>query len=191
MSRSRSLKWFTPGLARLLGTTAPRLYEREQALIRAGILDASPGRGPGSGVRATAPSIALLIIAMLAAETLRETESRTKEIAELTPVDAERCPLRGTRSFLYALTDLVSSRSRSSRTIEVKISRTAARAMIVFYRDRERLECEFTGPNAKEPALRVSATLDGTVIKQIAIDVSGVLNVLDSDDDGDAGEGPR
>ena len=190
---SRSLKWFTPGLARLLGTTAPRLYEREQALIRAGILDASPGRGPGSGVRATAPAVALLIIAMLAAETLRETESRTKEIAELTPVDADRCPLRGTKSFLYALTDLVSSRSRSSRTIEVKISRTAARAVIV-YRDletRERLECEFTGPNAKEPALRVSATLDGAVIKQIAIDVSGVLNALDPDDDGAAEEKSR
>jgi hypothetical protein len=185
----RSLKWFTPGLARLLGTTAPRLYEREQVLIRAGILDASPGRGPGSGVRATAPSVALRIIAMLAAETLRETEGRTKEIAELTPVDAERCPLRGTPSFLYALTDLVSSRYRSTRTIEVKISRTAARAVIV-YRDpktRKRVECEFTGPNSQEPALRVSATLDGAVIKQIAIDVSGVLNALDPADD-DAAE---
>lgn len=190
---SRSLKWFTPGLARLLGTTAPRLYEREQALIRAGILDAFPGRGPGSGVRATAPSVALLIIAMLAAETLRETESRTKEIAELTPVDAEQCPLRGTPSFLYALTDLVSSKFRSSRTIEVKISRTAARAVIV-YRDPEtkkRLECEFTGPNAKEPALRVSATLDGAVIKQIANDVISVLSVLDSDNDGTAEEEPQ
>jgi hypothetical protein len=183
---SRSLKWFTPGLARLLQTTAPRLYEREQMLIRGRLLDFASGRGPGSGVRGTGPAVTLLIIAALAAETLKQTEDRTREIADAVLVGPEEWPFTGRRRFQDALHYFLTSRFWSSRVIEVTVSRTAARATIV-YRDpktRERYVSEFTGPNDKEPPIKVSVTIDGAVIKQIANDIADVLQVVtDSSDD--------
>jgi hypothetical protein len=181
---SRSLKALTPGLARILGTTSHKLYEREQALMRGGLLASKAGRGPGSGVTATAPSIALLLIAALATDALGQTEIRTREVAEATPVGIERCPLTGMTRFMDALANLLASRARSSRVIEITVSRTAASAAIVFRirGARERRTVEFAGSNSKEPPLRVAATLDGTAIKQIVADVVEILLAPDEPD---------
>jgi hypothetical protein len=187
---SRSLKGLTPSLARLLGTTAPRIYERQQILLRAGILASKAGRGPGSGTAATAPSLALLLIAILGSETLGQTEVRTRELAAAAPVGGVRCPLTDAKTFVDAVANILSSRERSARVIEITVSRTAARATIT-YRDREtrgRRTSEFIGPNSSEPVLRTSATLDGSAVKQIAADV---VDILLAPDDPEPVERPR
>jgi hypothetical protein len=79
------------------------LYERQRALVRAGLLHSSGGRGPGSGVRATADAIALLLISLLATDSLSETAKRTKALANLKSVTG-RCPLTSKRTFIDAVT---------------------------------------------------------------------------------------
>src|SRR4051794_2381170 len=78
---STSLKGYIPGLARHLGVTPAALYERQRALVRAGDLELAEGRGPGSGVRADCRGIALLLLAVLATDSLSQVETRTKEMS--------------------------------------------------------------------------------------------------------------
>src|ERR1700730_12783503 len=98
------LKGYTPDLAKLLGLTPAALYERQRALVRAGLLDVSVGRGPGSGVRTEAGSIALLLIAALATDSLSETETRTRAIMDAKPAGGEEiCPKTDAKNFFEAL----------------------------------------------------------------------------------------
>jgi len=71
-----SLKAFLPRMARTFGTTPDALYARQRALIRLGLLPTLEGKGPGSGVLLTADSVAVMIIAILSADTLAETDQR-------------------------------------------------------------------------------------------------------------------
>jgi hypothetical protein len=163
-----SLKVFMPSLARLLGTTPATLYERQRALVRAGLLDAGSGWGPGSGVRTTAGSVALLLISVLASDSLTVAETRTGEIADAAPVGDDRCPLTGMRSFRDALASILTAASQSARVIEVNVSRTAARAKIVYRDGRSTKASEFIGPGSDEPGLSVVATLASGTLKPIA-----------------------
>jgi hypothetical protein len=169
----KSLKGYTPGLARLFGTTPAALYERQRALVRAGMLDVGEGRGPGSGVRTTAGSVALLIITVLATDSLSETEERTRQIADASPVsDDGRCPVTGMKTFLDALSSILSSKARASRVQEINVSRTAARARITF---RGGPTVEFAGLRSVEPRLHVSAGLAREAFQAIAQDVYAML----------------
>jgi DNA-binding IscR family transcriptional regulator len=162
-----SLKVFTPSLARLLGITPASLYERQRALVRAGLLDAAEGHGPGSGVRTTAASVSLLLISAMVSESLAEAELRTGDIANASPVDGE-CPLTGMSSFRDALASVLTAASQASRVVEVSVSRTAARAKIVYRDGRRTATSEFIGPGADEPGLSVVATLAGDTLRFIA-----------------------
>lgn len=98
-----SLKSLIPSLAHELKFSEAALYERQRALVRAGLLHSSGGRGPGSGVRATTDAIALLLISLLATDSLSETADRTKALANLKSVTG-RCPLTGKKTFIDAVT---------------------------------------------------------------------------------------
>jgi hypothetical protein len=80
---STSLKALIPPLAKLWGLNPNALYERQRALIRAGLLEARPGRGPGSGVEASPESVAMLLISVLATDSLSEVEEKTRLAADL------------------------------------------------------------------------------------------------------------
>jgi hypothetical protein len=171
-----SLKGYTPGLARLLGTTPAALYERQRALVRVGLLDAGEGRGPGSGVRTTVASVSLLLIGVLASDSLTDAEIRARDIANAAPLDADRCPLTGMRTFQDALASILTMQSRSRRVVEISVSRTAARAKIT-YRERGAMHIsEFVGSQPNEPTLRVAATLAGESLKKIADDIVAILH---------------
>ena len=171
-----SMKAYIPPLARLLGTTPATLYERQRALVRAGLLDAGSGWGPGSGVRiTTAGSVALLLISVLASDSLTVSESRTGDVANAAPVGVERCPLTGMRSFGDALASLLSMRGRSRRVNEIGVSRTAASASISYRDGRTTRTSDFAGPGAKEPGLRVVATLARDPFRTIADDVMAMV----------------
>jgi len=58
-----SLKAMCHDLASIFGTTPAFMYECQRDLVRKRILVPRPGRGPGSGVPATASTVAKLVIA--------------------------------------------------------------------------------------------------------------------------------
>jgi hypothetical protein len=166
-----SLKVYTGPLAWHLGMTPAALYERQRALVRAGLLDAGEGRGPGSGVRTTAGSVALLLISALVSDSLTQADIWSGVIAAAAPLGGDRCLLTGTRSFQDALASILTSAAQSARVIEVSVSRTAARAKIVYRDGRSTKVSEFIGPNLNEPGLSVVATLASDPMKTIAADV--------------------
>ena len=77
-----SLKAFLPNVARAFETTPDALYTRQRALIGLGLLPVLDGKGPGSGVLLTADALAVLIIAILSADTLAETDQRVVALCE-------------------------------------------------------------------------------------------------------------
>jgi DNA-binding IscR family transcriptional regulator len=103
-----SLKSLIPALAKSLEMTPSALYERQRALVRAGLLKAKPGRGRGSGVEATPQSVAMLLIAILATDNLSETERMTKLIAGL-KAEHGTCELTGQKTFASVLAALLAS----------------------------------------------------------------------------------
>jgi hypothetical protein len=68
-----SLKAFLPQLAKIVGKTADELYSRQRALTQIGVLKATEGRGPGSGVPLSGDAVAAIIIALMAADNLQQT----------------------------------------------------------------------------------------------------------------------
>jgi hypothetical protein len=72
------LKKFISQLSEVLGMSELALIERQRALVRAGLLPAAEGRGPGSGVRVTAETVATLLTAVLATASLSETVAETR-----------------------------------------------------------------------------------------------------------------
>jgi hypothetical protein len=71
-----SLKAFLPHLAKIVGKTADELYSRQRALTQIGVLKATEGRGPGSGVPLSGEAIAAMVIALLAADNLQQTTNK-------------------------------------------------------------------------------------------------------------------
>jgi hypothetical protein len=169
-----SLKGYTPALGRLLGLNPMTLYERQRALVRHGLLDAEAGRGPGSGVRTTASSVARLLVSALATDRLSEAYSRTRVIADARPAEVDRCPYTGARSFWEGLTRLLSMSGVAAGVIEVTVSRTADRAAIKYWHDVEPKVSWFLGPAANESGFAVAATMSGQLLQQIAQDVQSI-----------------
>ena len=85
-----SLKSFLYGLAPLLDMTGAALYERQRALTALGALDATPGRGPGSGVPLTADNIAAVVISVLAAENLSEVDKAVVDLMRARPFEGSK-----------------------------------------------------------------------------------------------------
>jgi hypothetical protein len=127
--RVTSLKGFIPTLAKLVGVTPAALYERQRALARVGLLKMKSGRGPGSGVRLTAESVAMLLIALLATDSLSETEERVRIFAKLR---SARCPLTGANAFADALSAILASSDLSKRVRSISVTRTGPTAEIYY-----------------------------------------------------------
>jgi len=170
-----SLKGYIPGLARLLETTPAALYERQRALVRAGLLAPEEGRGPGSGVRATAPSVALLVLSVLATESLSETDARVLALADMRPIGSEECPLTRARSFGQALAALFGRVAQASKVTEITVSRSADRASFTYREGRQTKTSDFAGADKAEPAISVSASLGHDLLMKISKDVKDMV----------------
>jgi len=159
-----------------LGTTPDALYERQRALVRAGLIDPGEGRGPGSGVRATAPAVAFLLISTLATDRLNESGSRAQTLANARPKNRKRCPFTGMVRFVDALATVLTQSEKADRVIEITVSRTADRAEIKYRvgRGTARIS-EFTGPSPSEPGISVAATLNKDLLKTVASDVRSII----------------
>jgi hypothetical protein len=181
-----SLKGYIPALARLLGMTPAALYERQRALVRAGLLDQSEGRGPGSGVRVTAASVALLLISVLATDNLSDSEARVLAIGQAHPIRRKRCPYTGMLNLFNALAAILMGTGKAAGVIEISVSRTADRASFKYRDDFGEVKLsEFSGAHRDEPGIKVLATLSHDLLQTIAKDVHDmVLEAFDSADDG-------
>ena len=179
-----SLKAFIPGLARHLDISPAALYERQRALVRAGLLDLGEGRGPGSGVRTTWGSVAYLLLSVLATDRLSELDTRVPAIAKAKPKNGNTCPFTGTKTFIQALTKLMVQTGSAQRVSELTVSRTADRAFIKYYDmgdwTTEKVS-EFVGRKTSVPAISVAATISNSSIVEIAKDVQAI--VLESFED--------
>jgi hypothetical protein len=65
---TRSIKTIMPQLEVTLQMPGTMIYERQRALVKAGLVETRPGRGPGSGVEASPKNLALLLLAIMASE---------------------------------------------------------------------------------------------------------------------------
>jgi hypothetical protein len=182
-----SLKSYVPALARTLGMPTATVYERQRSLTRLDLLDPGAASGPGSGVQITssAKEVALLIIACLASDTIAAAGTRARAVAEATPVNEKYCPFTHMGTFGSALARVLTSTAQSRRVIEIKISRSAARAEIV-YRDikmKQRISAFVGSTGADEPAIAVAATLKAKALQAIAADVQAMLHLLFDEQD--------
>jgi hypothetical protein len=166
-----SLKAFLPVLSRILGETPDALYERQRALMREGMLEASAGRGPGSGVRATPETVALLVIGLLASASLSDAGPRARSIADARPgYPKHKCPLTGATTFAGVLGKVLSDEQISKRVTELNISPSGGLASI-RYDDTISLSLTKTD----ESKVRFTASIDAKTVQALAKAVSGLV----------------
>ncbi len=160
MASSVSLKSLIPALAPAFAMTPAALYERQRALVRAGLLKAQSGRGPGSGVKGTPKSLALLLISVLATESLSETELSTRRTAHL-PAGDGHCPLTGEKTFARALKAILASPKMTAHIECIETVRGWANAWIQWYdwTMNETKVSPFQRPEWDERVLVVNASL--------------------------------
>jgi hypothetical protein len=157
-------------------TTLPgdTLYERQKALVRAGLLEAE-GRGPGKGVQTTPRAVALLLIAAVATDKYTETERRTREIASATS-EGKLCPLTGAKTFLDALITILSSSKVAIRMHHLVISRIASYAELHGHKKRFEIrepltESKFYGRSEIDLNYQVLTVIRGGKLHQIATEL--------------------
>lgn len=121
------LKAFIPRLSKELNIPEIALYERQRALVRAGLLEHTGGRGPGSGVRLTAESFAMLLTAILATTSLSETGTATRLLAKAKrsriSAEEEKGSLDGAQTFKDALVKAISSDAVASEVSILRVNR--------------------------------------------------------------------
>jgi hypothetical protein len=84
MTKSPALKTLLPKLELAFGMDASNIYERQRSLIRAGLIEAGT-RGRGNGAPASPKNLALLLLALMAAENPASAAERVKDLIELCP----------------------------------------------------------------------------------------------------------
>jgi hypothetical protein len=113
-----------------VGLTPEMLYERQRALVRRGALSAEPGRGPGSGVRADANSIAVFLISLLAHDLL--VESWMTEVIGWMKSTKDQCSLTGKKNFKDALEAILSDEKIAQRVVSVTVNQNAQSGLIEY-----------------------------------------------------------
>ena len=158
-------------LARELNMTPAALYERQRALVRAGLIKGEEGRGPGSGVRATPHSVAMLLIAVLAADSLSEIEESTKRFAGLKS-GSGICPITGKKTFVSAVAAILASPQLSGAAHTITVNRGGPfgpAAHIDFIMPDDKLSSGFAGAKREQRGLLdVEASLRGFPLTALA-----------------------
>jgi DNA-binding IscR family transcriptional regulator len=167
-----SLKSLIRDVSAFTGMSEAAVYERQRALVRAGLLKTERGRGPGSGVRGTPESVALLLISLLATGNLSDAGCSTRIFANLENKE-DFCPLTRKRTFAEAVTAILTSRDLAQSVIAINLSREITETEIA-YRDRSKGESiptssKFGGlaGQPEERGLTLRASLSGNALNQM------------------------
>jgi hypothetical protein len=165
-----SLKAFLPHMAKVLGTTADALYSRQRALVDLGVLRAVAGRGPGSGTPLNGAGVASLIIALLAADTLQDTDERVRLLCNAKPRDAEKCPWTAEANFQSALAAVLVSKEMSRSLAFLSVYRHHNRAQIGYGRPDQSFGSMFQAKTLRkqQPIIRISANIEINKLKILA-----------------------
>jgi hypothetical protein len=171
-----SLKAYAPLLAWRLGTTPAALYERQRVLVRQGLLESSEGRGPGSGVPLSHYSVALLLVGVLATDSLSETADKVRMIATAKSIEADGvCSLTRKRSFVEALALVLDSTHEHGRKmITITVDRTRAAAVINYDGDLASMASRFEAEPEVDRKLKASTKLlvYATLTRDLIIDIT-------------------
>lgn len=130
-----SLKAFCSVLAAEFGITADGAYERQRALVRAGVFPAPAGRGRGRGLNATPETVATMIVAFLLTDNLSEVGKNVEKMAGMAFDTAllDRCFLTGATTFHQALTKIISNPALAKDDeVEVEVLRQRLWGFIRF-----------------------------------------------------------
>lgn len=191
-----SLKSLLPALSDALGDDPGALYERQRALVRVGLLEFAPGKGPGSGVRATPESVAALVISRLASVNWAEAPTRAREIVTA-QASSGRCSLTGATNFKDAFAAILSDERLAARVIEIRVTTSHGEAEIIYGKAQKATRTTkrsnyniaitndpntfaasgnsvFTGPESKSPGLRVTISIGADRVREIANIVAGL-----------------
>lgn len=161
-----SLKSFLPVISRVVGESVDALYERQRALVREGLLEALPGHGRGSGVRADASAVAMLLISLVATVSLSKAASRSRELAEASCQNG-RCGLTGEKTFHGALTRLLLEEKLAKKVTELRVITNEAVVQIVHGSKRETFVNDDRSPH-DPTGLSIEITLSGDILRRLA-----------------------
>jgi hypothetical protein len=98
------------------------------------MLDQSAGRGPGSGVQVGPYPVALLLVAILATDSLSETAEKVRIFAAAKASTADGlCPLTGEQTFVQAVARVLDRSQPYWRKIEtITVRRTSGQGVIAI-----------------------------------------------------------
>jgi hypothetical protein len=173
-----SLKSYAPVLADYLGMTPDALYERQRVLVRAGILVASAGRGPGSGIRAMPSTVTPLIMAALATDNLSEIHEKTEKLGSGL-AEQNVCPLTGARDFMSALELILASEALANKVWNIEVTRSNLKARIIYLKKGKKYPD--SSVFGKRPVLRglhrlsVEASLPGLAVQEICDNLQRIV----------------
>ncbi len=177
-----SLKAYAPQLALRLGTTPAALYERQRALVRTGILEQPEGRGPGSGIQVGPYEVALLLIAVLATDSLSETTEKVRTLANAKSIaDNGLCPVTGASTFVEAVASVLDMTLDHWREIVgITVHRTVAKASINYKARFHQHDSTFAAQLPRVSHLRPSTRLrvDATLSRDLIIDIATDLKKI-------------
>jgi hypothetical protein len=136
-----SLKSAIPALTGIFANLSEHaLYERQRSLMRAGLLSARKGRGPGSGVEVSPDTLGILMISLLATDSLSEVAEATRFLASARRrvSDANKHLFVGAKTLREAFALALSSDDDENQFGWVSASRIGGSAMGWSKRDVKR-----------------------------------------------------
>jgi hypothetical protein len=161
-------------LAKTLGLSEHALYERQLALMGK-LLPARTGRGPGSGTPFSAETVAVLVISMLATDSIKGCVEATRALcdARLTSIPiGQEDELGSPQTFKAAMVNALSNDAVVSKITFLRVHRRSSLAEIFTQDDqalpRSRAEVILGPLNDRlhlfEPKKKRADTYDGMVV---------------------------
>lgn len=173
---SRALASFIPLFADKLGVTQSSLYERQRALVRAGVMQSEGRRGPGSGVQTTAEAVAMLLISAMAGDSLSLAVDLTLVMVDAKSTE-QTCGLTKYPRFVDALASLLIMEGRASKVEELRIDRTKRTAAIQYREKGSQKVSEFGVPPATITGVQVAASISSDTFRAIAAQVRQAVDL--------------
>jgi hypothetical protein len=154
-------------MAEVIGSvTAAGLYGRMRALVDLGLIEFVEGRGPGSGTPLDGSGVAALVIALLAADTLQDTDDRVRGLCLAAPKGGDRCPWTGAANLQEALAAVLMSAEMSEKLIFFSIYRSDSAA--AFGYGRPVLRSDFvSGAPRPISAISIIASIETGAIRML------------------------
>ncbi|MFL9827198.1 hypothetical protein [Rhodoplanes sp. SY1] len=184
------LKSYGSRIALQLGLTPAALYERQRALVRLGLLKSSQKRGPGGGVQLNADTLAVLLLAITATDSLSETDERIRTLCNARIPYDKTCLLTGEKTLRAAITRIISSPDLAKQVSELIVTRNASSGILRYGKNDNSLPTaqpsleasNFFSHDVKLPGSRWltnTATLAGDCFKFISEDLERINNGIE------------